>query len=149
VGNFRFVIFNNGSVIGNILRSTENLIEVEIKNQGIIFEDQRVTLSEHDKVQNDYDDSMFNQDIQFAIQNEVDYLVLNITKDETELMSLRAKIEEELEAQNKEYYTKIIAKLENEDAIKNLEGILEHADIIMVARGMLGTILPIEKISWI
>jgi pyruvate kinase len=74
---------------------------------------------------------------------------LNITKDEKELISLREKINQEMEKQAKTYETRIIAKLENEEAIKNLEGIMEHADVIMVARGMLGTILPIEKISWI
>jgi hypothetical protein len=47
---FSFVIFNNGSVIGSIKDSTSDVITVEIKNQGIIFEDQRVTLSEHNKV---------------------------------------------------------------------------------------------------
>lgn len=44
---------------------------------------------------------------------------------------------------------KIIAKLENEDAIKDIEGILEVADCILIPRGVLGTVLPIEKISWI
>ena len=44
---------------------------------------------------------------------------------------------------------KIIAKLENEEAIKDIEGILEIADCILIPRGVLGTVLPIEKISWI
>lgn len=44
---------------------------------------------------------------------------------------------------------KIIAKLESEDAIKDIEGILELADCILIPRGVLGTVLPIEKISWI
>jgi pyruvate kinase len=44
---------------------------------------------------------------------------------------------------------KIIAKLENEGAIKDIEGILEVADCILIPRGVLGTVLPLEKISWI
>lgn len=75
--------------------------------------------------------------------------MLNITKDESELQFLQEKLLEEMQNQGSTYITKIIAKLENEEAIKNLEGILEKSDVIMVARGMLGTILPIEKISWI
>ena len=42
-----------------------------------------------------------------------------------------------------------MAKLENEDAINDLNKILEVADAIMVPRGQLGILLPIEKISWI
>lgn len=44
---------------------------------------------------------------------------------------------------------KVIAKLENEEAIKDIEEILNVADAIMIPRGVLGTVLPIEKISWI
>ena len=44
---------------------------------------------------------------------------------------------------------KVVAKLENEEAIKDIEEILNIADAIMVPRGVLGTVLPIEKISWI
>ena len=38
-----------------------------------------------------------------------------------------------------------MAKLENEDAINDLNKILEFADAVMVPRGQLGTVLPIEK----
>ena len=44
---------------------------------------------------------------------------------------------------------KVIAKLENEEAIKDIEELLNVADAIMIPRGVLGTVLPIEKISWI
>lgn len=44
---------------------------------------------------------------------------------------------------------KVVAKLENEEAIKDIEEILNIADAIMIPRGVLGTVLPIEKISWI
>ena len=44
---------------------------------------------------------------------------------------------------------KVVAKLENEEAIKDIEEILNVADAIMIPRGVLGTVLPIEKISWI
>ena len=44
---------------------------------------------------------------------------------------------------------KIIAKLENEDALKDLEEICDSSDCILIPRGVLGTVLPIEKISWI
>jgi pyruvate kinase len=44
---------------------------------------------------------------------------------------------------------KVIAKLENEEAIKDIEELLNIADAILIPRGVLGTVLPIEKISWI
>ena len=52
-----------------------------------------------------------------------------------------------MKATNK--HVRVMAKLENEDAINDLNKILEVADAIMVPRGQLGVLLPIEKISWI
>ena len=56
------------------------------------------------------------------------------------------KLEDEQGITNK---LKIIAKLESVNAIESIESILKEADSILIPRGILGTILPIEKISWI
>jgi pyruvate kinase len=66
---------------------------------------------------------------------------------------LKKIIQEENENMMKELHftneVKTMAKLENEEAIKDIEEILNLADAILIPRGVLGTVLPIEKISWI
>lgn len=42
--------------------------------------------------------------------------------------------------------TKLVAKIEKDTALKNLDGILEAADALMVARGDLGVELPFEQV---
>jgi pyruvate kinase len=44
---------------------------------------------------------------------------------------------------------KIIAKLENDQAIKDIEPLLELSDCILLPRDILETVLPIEKVGWI
>lgn len=44
---------------------------------------------------------------------------------------------------------RIMAKLENEVAINDINEILNVCDAVMVPRGQLGLLLPVEKISWI
>lgn len=46
-----------------------------------------------------------------------------------------------------DYHPMIIAKIERSNALKNIDGILESADGIMIARGDLGVETPIEQMA--
>lgn len=92
------------------------------------------------------------EDVRFILQNDIDFVIHSIYNNHHEILDFRTIIKEEAEALgplaiNKD--VRIMAKLENEDAINDLNKILEVSDAIMVPRGQLGTVLPIEKISWI
>ena len=79
-------------------------------------------------------------------------MIHSIYNNHQEIIDFRTIIKEEAENLGKEAINqdvRIMAKLENEDAINDLNKILEIADAVMVPRGQLGTVLPIEKISWI
>ena len=83
----------------------------------------------------------------------MDYIIHSVYHGKQEVLDIKKCIIETNERISKEQgftsEVKIIAKLENEDAIKDLDGILDIADCILIPRGVLGTVLPIEKISWI
>ncbi len=93
------------------------------------------------------------KDIRFCLENDVDYIIHSIYHGKKEILDLKRIIIDENEKLMKDAHfmneIKIIAKLENEDAIKDIEEILNVADAILIPRGVLGTVLPIEKISWI
>jgi len=83
----------------------------------------------------------------------VDYIIHSVYEGHHEIKDLKKVIAEQNERLHEEggaiNEVKVIAKLENEEAIKDIEEILNVADAIMIPRGVLGTVLPIEKISWI
>ncbi len=79
-------------------------------------------------------------DINFGLQNGIDFIAASFARKASDIIEVR-RIVEEAGAQ-----VQIIAKLENEEGITNMDSILEVADGIMVARGDLGVEVPVEEV---
>ncbi|HET6767735.1 MAG TPA: pyruvate kinase [Chitinophagaceae bacterium] len=82
-------------------------------------------------------------DLEFIIEQKLDWVALSFVRNVKDLIILRNKLEE------KSSKTKIIAKIEKPEAIENIRDIIVESDGIMVARGDLGVELPIEKVPLI
>ena len=79
-------------------------------------------------------------DLRFCIENDVDAIAVSFVRTAEDIRHVRERVR----ALGGEIW--IIAKLEKPQAIEHLEGILEVADGIMVARGDLGVEVPPEKV---
>ncbi len=79
-------------------------------------------------------------DLEFALKNGVDAIAVSFVRTAEDVRLVRNRVS----AYGGE--TWIIAKLEKPQAIEQLDGILQAADAIMVARGDLGVELPPEKV---
>jgi pyruvate kinase len=76
-------------------------------------------------------------DIDFAVKHELDYLALSFVRKADDIALLRKRIPKGL---------LIIAKIEKDVALANIESIIRAADGVMVARGDLGVELPFEEV---
>lgn len=76
-----------------------------------------------------------------GIQEGVDLFALSFVREENDLSILRGFLDE-----NGGHDARIIAKIEDQSAISNLEGIVSEADGLMVARGDLGIECPFETL---
>ncbi len=76
-------------------------------------------------------------DIRFAVEHELDYLALSFVRHAGDIESLRAMVPKGL---------LVIAKIEMDVALSNIESILLASDGVMVARGDLGVELPFEAV---
>jgi len=83
------------------------------------------------------------EDIKWGLKQNVDYIALSFVKSAKDIEELRDIIKK-----NKKN-TKIIAKVERHEAIKNLEEIIKASDAVMVARGDLGIEIPAEMVPLI
>jgi pyruvate kinase len=85
-----------------------------------------------------------NDKVALAMVNEfeADYAALSFVRSKEDVEILR-KLLDKISPK-----IKIVAKIENASAIKNIEEIIEIADAIMVARGDLGIEIPIRELAF-
>ena len=83
-------------------------------------------------------------DIAFGVQNGVDFIACSFVSCAQDLMDVRAH----LDALN-DRHIELIAKIENQSGVDNIEEICRYCDGIMVARGDMGVEIPFEKLPTI
>jgi pyruvate kinase len=76
-------------------------------------------------------------DVEFAVAQDLDYLALSFVRRAEDITSLRALLPA---------WIGIVAKIEKDAALANIESIIRTADAVMVARGDLGVELPFEEV---
>ncbi|MGI6449638.1 MAG: pyruvate kinase [Desulfitobacteriia bacterium] len=80
------------------------------------------------------------EDINFGLKNDIDFIASSFARKASDILEVRKLVE----AAGAD--VGIIAKIENQEGITNLDNILEVADGIMVARGDLGVEIPVEDV---
>ena len=76
-------------------------------------------------------------DITFAIAQGLEYLALSFVRKADDIVSLRKLVPRSM---------LVVAKIEKDNALDNIESIIRETDAVMVARGDLGVELPFEQV---
>ena len=76
-------------------------------------------------------------DVVFAVKHDLDYLALSFVRRAEDIEGLRKLIPSHL---------LVVAKIEKDNAMENIESIVRASDAVMVARGDLGVELPFEQV---
>lgn len=80
-------------------------------------------------------------DAKFAIEQGFDYIAMSFVRSKENIQELR-----DLLAANNGSHIQIISKIENQEALDNLDEIIINSDGVMVARGDLGIEVPVETL---
>ena len=76
-------------------------------------------------------------DVQFAVEHGLEYLALSFVRRAADIAEVREKIPRHM---------LVVAKIEKDSALENIESIVRASDAVMVARGDLGVELPFEEV---
>ncbi|MFU8893759.1 MAG: pyruvate kinase [Luteolibacter sp.] len=80
------------------------------------------------------------QDLELAVECDADFIAGSFVRDASHVRELR-KACESLDGQ-----AQIVAKVEDQEAVRNIDVIIDAADVIMIARGDLGTEVEFEEL---
>ena len=134
------ILLNDGSVALEVVSKSEDMLVCQIKNDGYIKSHCSVNIPNADfdlKFLSDYD----KETVKFAAMMGVDYLALSHVKNELDVLDIN-----DLLIELDDGHMQIISKIENKNAIDEINQILRVSDGVMIARGDLGIEMEIEKI---
>lgn len=81
-----------------------------------------------------------HKDLLFGLENEVDWVALSFVRKAEDILELKKIIAEH------NVHTKVVAKIEKPEAIRNIDEIINATDAVMVARGDLGVEMPMQEV---
>lgn len=133
------ITVDNGLINLEVLSKEDRVMRCRVVDGGVLKSKRHVNLpgirvnlpaiTEKDK-----------RDIEFAIEQEVDFIALSFVRDAADVLQLRELLGDKADK------IKIISKIEDQEGVKNLEEIVAVSDGVMVARGDLGVEIAIEKL---
>jgi len=133
------VLIDNGAIQMKVLAKTGNKVECEVLTEGKLGSRRHINLPGV-KVSLPALTAKDIADVKLGLEIGVDFIALSFVREARDLMQLRELF----------IYVKpqplVIAKIEDQQAISNLDSIVREADGVMVARGDLGIELPYEEL---
>ncbi|MBO5025631.1 MAG: pyruvate kinase [Bacteroidaceae bacterium] len=127
----RKVLFDDGELSMTVMGKTEEWLEAEVDNNGVLGSHKSVnvpgvrinlpSLTEKDR-----------RNIDFAIEQNIDFIAHSFVRNKQDVLDIKEILDDHHSD------IKIIAKIENQEGVDNIEEILAVADGVMVARGDLG-----------
>lgn len=133
------ILFDDGEIDLVVHEVKEGLLHCEVLNNGLLGSKKSVNIP---GVRINLP-SLSDRDLDFinyAIENDVDFIAHSFVRNAQDVL----EIQKILDAHDSPI--KIIAKIENQEGVENIDEILEVVYGVMVARGDLGIEIPQEKI---
>ena len=133
------ILIDDGEIELVVVEKIEDALLCEATNNGVISGRKSVNIpSVHVTLP-----TLSQKDIEyihFAIDQKLDFIAHSFVRNKEDVLAVQRILDE------RESNIKIIAKIENQDGVDNIDEILDHVYGIMIARGDLAVEIPQERI---
>ncbi|MBE6571969.1 MAG: pyruvate kinase [Ruminococcaceae bacterium] len=134
------ILLNNGLLVFEVESTTDTDVNCRVICGGEISD--RKSMSFPNKVlKQEYLSEQDKSDLIFGIQNDVDFIACSFVSKAQDLIDVKNFI-----SQNGAQGIELIAKIENQSGIDNIEEICSECDGIMIGRGDMGVEIPFEEL---
>ena len=133
------VLLDNGEIQMKVLKKFANKIECEVLTPGKLGSRRHINLPGV-KVSLPALTGKDLRDVALGLELSVDFIALSFVREAKDIRQLKTVIA------NAIHKPLIVAKIEDQQAVKNLKEIIHEADAVMVARGDLGIEVPYEEL---
>ncbi|MCU0771863.1 MAG: pyruvate kinase [Verrucomicrobia bacterium] len=133
------VLIDNGAIQMKVLAKSGHRVECEVMTEGKLGSRRHINLPGV-KVSLPALTAKDIKDIQLGLELQVDYIALSFVREARDLLQLKELFH------GSPHRPVVIAKIEDHQAVENLEEIVREADGIMAARGDLGIEIPYEEL---
>ncbi|WP_457595920.1 pyruvate kinase, partial [Hydrogenimonas sp.] len=133
------IFFADGTVQTRVVQKTDRRVVLEVLTPGRLMEGKGVNFPKADITLRALTDKD-REDIRFGAQTEVDFVAISFVSDEKDVIEARKILREE--GSN----AWVVAKIERQLAIENIDAIIDESDGVMVARGDLGAEAGLSRV---
>ncbi len=137
-----FILIDDGCIALTVVDRDEEFLTCRVENDGQIQARKSINIpSVHVKLP-----ALSEKDkkfIEFAADMEIDFIAHSFVRNRFDAMAVQEILDK------KKSPAKIIAKIENQEGVENLDEILDHVYGVMIARGDLSIEIPTEQIPLI
>ena len=134
------ILIDDGLIEMQVTKVDGNDIVCDVINGGKVSNKKGVNVP-NVELSMDYISPKDYKDVVFAVKEDFDFIAASFVRTAADVHELR-----EILREHGGEAIKIIAKIENNQGIQNIDEIIEAADGIMVARGDMGVEIPMEEV---
>ncbi len=134
-------LIDDGSIKFTVKEKRDGMIFGEVKNGGVVKHKKSMNIpGKHINISSIIDSDLKKLDS--MAEEKVDFVTLSFARSKEDVEMLRKELEE------RNIEAAIVAKIESEQALRNIDEIIEVSDVVMIARGDLGVEIPIGELAF-